>query len=502
MMPSPRILIRTALAVVLLALISNTLADPDLWGHVWFGGHTLSAWSIPRIHSYSFTADREWINHSWLADCVMYIAYAIGGGPGLVVLKMTVVLLMLAIVWNALKREQVDAASRDLLIAFAVIGTFQQAHHVRPQVFSVAAFAFMLAVLIKEGPASRLLLIPPVFALWVNLHGGWIVGGGVLAIWSLLTLPTSVSTREKGVLFLVGALALVGTLANPYGWGMWEFLRTTVGFGRAEITDWQPLYRLGAAYVAVWVLLVLPAAVGILHSWRSQQREWRRLVVVVLLAVVSLQVSRLLAFFAIAVVMLLGRDIARSLSAWRTASTATGRQQRRPAVALAVVVAVALIIGGTVASASNVSCVRMGNELPEPEIVALVKQRQLQGRLAVWFDWGEYATWYFAPALRVSIDGWRETVYSEDLMQKHLNFYYVPASREAFLTEMRPDHIWLLADLPVVSRLLADGWQPLYRGPRSVWLSRNAASTLDRKAEASGPPATSSEIGRRCFPGP
>jgi hypothetical protein len=140
--------------------------------------------------------------------------------------------------------------------------------------------------------------------------------------------------------------------------------------------------------------------------------------------------------------------------------------------------------------------------LPEPEIVALVKQRQLQGRLAVWFDWGEYATWYFAPALRVSIDGWRETVYSEDVMQKHLNFYYVPASREAFLTEMRPDHIWLLADLPVVSRLLADGWQPLYRGPRSVWLSRNAASTIDRGAGASAPAAASSEIGRRCFPGP
>jgi hypothetical protein len=413
-------------------------------------------------------------------------------------------------VWNALKREQVDAASRDLLIALVVIGTFQQAHHVRPQMFSVAAFAFMLSTLIKDGPVSRLLLIPPVFALWVNLHGGWIVGGGVLAIWSLLTLPTSVSTREKGALFLVAALALIGTLANPYGWGMWEFLRTTVGFGRAEITDWQPLYRLGAAYVAVWMLLVLPAAVGILQSWRAQ-REWRRLVVVVMLAVASLQVSRLLAFFAIAVVMLLGRDIARSLAAWRTASTAHERQPRRPAAALAIVVAGALIIGGAVASASNVSCVRMGEESPEAEIVAMVKQRQLQGRLAVWFDWGEYATWYFAPALRVSIDGWRETVYSDEVMQKHLNFYYVPASREAFLTEMRPDHIWLLADLPIVSTLLSDGWEPIYRGPRSVWLSRpggvsdprqSLSANVDRTAGTPAPVIGERLIARRCFPGP
>ena len=505
----PQTLIRIALAVVLFALVSHTLADPDLWGHVWFGGDTLSTWSIPRSHSNSFTADRPWINHGWLADCVIYVAYAIGGGPGLVVLKMAVVLLMLAIVWTALTREQVDAASRDLLMALVVIGTFQQAHHVRPQIFSVASFAFMLAILIKDGPVSRLLLIPPLFALWVNLHGGWIVAGGVLAIWSLLTLPTAVSPREKGALFLIGALALVGTLANPYGWGMWEFLRSTVGFGRDEITDWQPLYLLGAPYVAVWVLLALPAAVGILQSWRGQP-EWRRLAVVVMLAAASLQVGRLLAFFAVAVVMLLGRDIARFLSARRRPSAATGQQQRRPAAALAVVVAAALIIGGAVASASNVSCVRMGEEYPEPEIVAMAKQRQLQGRLAVWFDWGEYAIWYFAPALRVSIDGWRETVYSDEVMQKHLNFYYVPASREGFLTELRPDYIWLRADLPVVPKLLADGWHPLYRGPRSVWLSRGTASSADRTAvvdvsrEAEDSPASVRQrlIARRCFPGP
>jgi hypothetical protein len=259
----------------------------------------------------------------------------------------------------------------------------------------------------------------------------------------------------------------------------------------------------------VWVLLALPAAVGILQSWRGQP-EWRRLVVVVMLAAASLQVGRLLAFFAVAVVMLLGRDIARFLSARRRPSAATGQQQRRPAAALAVVVAAALIIGGAVASASNVSCVRMGEEYPEPEIVAMAKQRQLQGRLAVWFDWGEYAIWYFAPALRVSIDGWRETVYSDEVMQKHLNFYYVPASREGFLTELRPDYIWLRADLPVVPKLLADGWQPLYRGPRSVWLSRGTASSVDRTAvadvsrEAEDSPASVRQrlIARRCFPGP
>jgi hypothetical protein len=132
----------------------------------------------------------------------------------------------------------------------------------------------------------------------------------------------------------------------------------------------------------------------------------------------------------------------------------------------------------------------------EPEIVAMVTQRQLQGRLAVWFDWGEYAIWHFAPALRVSIDGRRETVYSDRVMQEHLNFYYVPSTRAAFLSETRPDHIWLPADLPVVSSLLADGWQPLYRGLRSVWLSRDVAGL------AASRPSEPEPTSRRCFPGP
>lgn len=502
-----RVLVRAALGIVLLAVITHTRADPDLWGHVRFGRDIVSDRTIPRLDPYAFTSDREWINHEWLAECAMYIAYAVGRGPGLVVFKMLVVFGMLSLVWSALKRQMVDAATRDLLIALAVVGTFPQLNHVRPQIFSVLAFAALISILSGGGPPRHLLLIPPLFAVWVNLHGGWIVGGGVLALWAVMSFrrggsldppnqggPDGPPLREGVLLLGVGAMALAGTLANPYGWQMWRFLSSTVGFGRAEITDWQPLYRLGAGYVALWVVLAIVALMGVMHAWRSRTWELRRLVVVGVLAIASFQVSRLEAFFALAVVMFLGPDIAAALSARRRAS-AFQAPRRGFAAALAIVIAVTLIIGGAVVSASNVTCVRMAADQSEPEIVALVKQRELQGRLVVWFDWGEYAIWHFAPELLVSIDGRRETVYSDQVMQKHLNFYYVPASTDAFLAETVPDHIWLPVDLPVVPNLLADGWMPLFRGPRSIWLSRDATNT-----EPGQPPLA--DIGRRCFPGP
>ena len=339
MMPRPQTLIRIALGVILLAVVSHTRADPDLWGHVLFGRDIVSSRSIPETDSYSFMSDRMWINHEWLAECVMYIAYAIGGAPGLVMLKMFVVLTMLALVWGRLGRRQVDTASRDLLIALAVIGTFPQANHVRPQIFSIVAFAVLMWILDSGGSVRRLLLIPLVFAAWINFHGGWIVGGGVLAMWAVLTAAGPSPGRgassdasgarqneespprwwqgEKGLLFLVGAMAFAGTLANPYGWRMWLFLTSTVGFGRAEITDWQPLYRLGMGYVALWAVLALAAAIGAIHAWRSRTWELRRLGVVLILGLASFQVSRLQAFFAIAVVLLLGRDIAAALIARR-----------------------------------------------------------------------------------------------------------------------------------------------------------------------------------------
>ncbi len=44
--------------------------------------------------------------------------------------------------------------------------------------------------------------------------------------------------------------------------------------------------------------------------------------------------------------------------------------------------------------------------------VALLKQSGAGGNMAVPFDWGEYVLWHLGPAIKVSIDGRRETLYS------------------------------------------------------------------------------------------
>src|SRR5690242_305459 len=92
----------TWVAVALLFL-TPTYSDVDLWGHTRFGLDFLRTWTLPGADPYSFLQDRDWINHEWLSEAVMALAFRIGGGTGLVVLKVALVGVMATITYDRLK---------------------------------------------------------------------------------------------------------------------------------------------------------------------------------------------------------------------------------------------------------------------------------------------------------------------------------------------------------------------------------------------------------------
>jgi hypothetical protein len=132
--------------------------------------------------------------------------------------------------------------------------------------------------------------------------------------------------------------------------------------------------------------------------------------------------------------------------------------------------------------------------LPEREASAFVSENRLRGRMAVYFDWGEYVLWHFAPAIQVSIDGRRETIYSDRHILGHLELYGRTERGFEYLRELDADFAWLPKTLPVVRELPSHGWHELYSGSRSVIFGRSPASATRTVAPASSVP--------RCFPGP
>jgi hypothetical protein len=492
-------ILRVAIWSAFLVIVTFTSADPDLWGHVRFGTDILRDGTIHQVDTYSFASDRPWVNHEWAAEILSAWAFATWGNAGLVSLKLLIIGSMLCLLNAILRDEGVRSGfARDVTAGIAIVITLSQAHHVRPQLFSLLAFSALMWCLLaaRRGAQQWLVALPPLFAAWANLHGGWIVGGGVVVLWTAALLISG-ERRHALALLATGALSLAATLATPYGFGLWRFLEETVGFSRPEITEWQPVYITGWLFVALWLIAVIILTLGVVLGGREKLRV-ERLVVGLALAAASLKVTRLLAFFGLASVFLFAPLVCEAYQRRRGGRQFGGSPLLRVGFA-----GVAFCIGVFTMNIiyNNFWHVRLdATSLPEPEAVALLNQQPAGNRLLVWFGWGEYAIWYLSPRMQVSIDGRRETVYSDSVQTRHFDFYYDRRGGASLPEDLRADYIWVPRILPAVRRLRTDSnWTPIYEGEQSVifersGLSPHRQSTSVAAAAANTPP--------RFFPGP
>ena len=81
-----------------------------------------------------------------------------------------------------------------------------------------------------------------------------------------------------------------------------------------------------------------------------------------------------------------------------------------------------------------------------PDLAAAAQLKGLSGNLWTMFDWGEYAIWHFGPALRVSIDGRRETVFSDAMIQVNRAAEYGDSAALTHMASLGTDYVWLPSD--------------------------------------------------------
>jgi hypothetical protein len=465
------------LLVAILLLISGTTGDPDLWGHVRFGQDMVAARTIRVPDTYSFTADRPWVNHEWLTEVAMATVYDRFGPAGLNLSRIAIVLFVLVLAWRAMRG--VPDRHRILVASAGALGMLWRAYPIRPQLVSLLLFAILLTVIARADDRRSvrpLLLIPLVMAVWVNAHGGWIVGLAILGLWMAMTAVTA-SWRERMALAGVLAASLAATLVNPYGYGLWAFLGTTVGLDRPMISDWMPLYRMPWNFWMPWIAtlgLVLAAAT----KMRSRVSR-KHLAIAIVLGLMAIRVSRLDAFFAIGAMFF----AARALGDRATEASAAARPAHRSPV-LACCFAAVLAAAAFIAMPRILTVPIAPGSVPDAQVAGYVRAQQLKGTVLIWFDWGQYAIWQFGPALKVSMDGRRETVYSPELIDAHMRFYSGEPGASRYADELHPDYVWIPAALPVVRELQRNGWRTACEGPTSVLLTRHEVTAPC----VSGPP--------------
>jgi hypothetical protein len=239
-----------------------------------------------------------------------------------------------------------------------------------------------------------------------------------------------------------------------------------------------------------WVATLVLAGVAVFVQRRDLNPAHLGIVLVCMIG--SIRVSRLDAFFVLSVIVLLGTAVRSAIRGDKQQLKRSGSHVSTLSIAAAVVVVGAISL---TASAPRFRCIFIeGKWAPEPEAAEFVQSQHLKGRMLTFFDWGEYAIWHFAPDIKVSIDGRRETVYSDDMMSRHFALYQDKPGAQQLLDQIRPDYIWLPARLPIVSTLRNTGWTEIFAGSKSSILSRHSLSAAK--------PLPDSGDRARCFPGP
>jgi hypothetical protein len=222
----------TVLLFVVLASVACLMpAQSDTWWQLRTGEDIWRSRHIVLHDELTHTvAGRYWPNHEWLTQVVFYGCYRLGGLPLLTAVCAAAVLAT----WLLVLRLTPGPALLRLLLVFCGAAFSTATWSLRPQVLTFALFAATLWVLARR---RFLWILPPLFLIWANLHGG-VAAGGVLIVAAVLG-SAILAPRHSVRLIAIGVACLAATAATPLGFSLW--LEIPASLGRLKIygvTEW------------------------------------------------------------------------------------------------------------------------------------------------------------------------------------------------------------------------------------------------------------------------
>lgn len=250
---------------------------------------------LPQNEIFTYTAaDQPWYNHEWLSQVLMWRIYELGDTAGLGGLRLVILFKSLTIVlafagFGLLLARGMKEGLWAALAAALMAALARRTFYPRPPFITYLLLALLFWLLIewREGRlrARFLFLLVPLFALWANLHGAWAAGLIVIgAFWAeaawrlawakLRKEPAGPARRTAILLSALGAACLLATLANPYGYRLYnmfghvmsdQYLLRSIN----EMTppDWSYVWVLEGTILLLGALAIRPVTlIGMLGT--------------------------------------------------------------------------------------------------------------------------------------------------------------------------------------------------------------------------------------------
>ena len=167
--------------VLVFIILTRTPQDADMWWHLRAGQDMWQSKSILLTDTFSYTrAGQPWVNAFWISEIIFYLLYRLGGFFSLTVL----VALTGAVTFYFLFRRMEGNKFVNAFVIILATVTAAPIWSPRPQIFSFLILALLdgwLLNQIQKNNKASLWILVLVFALWANIHGGWIWGFLLLA---------------------------------------------------------------------------------------------------------------------------------------------------------------------------------------------------------------------------------------------------------------------------------------------------------------------------------
>jgi hypothetical protein len=246
LLPSVRDIIFILLFWSLLAgpLSRLPLADADIGWHIRTGELILATHSLPRTDPFSSTMQGQtWYAWEWLYDVLLGILHQACGLNGVVWLCALLAAGIFALLLSQLLERGTGLPLAIVLMllaeAAAVIHLYARPHIVS-WLFSLLWFMALERWERRRGAENRRLprwlpwFFPASMLLWVNLHGGWLLGLALLGIYAFSAFVESIRTQDPfaavraaqraRAMAVAWAASAMATLVNPFGWRLHEHI--------------------------------------------------------------------------------------------------------------------------------------------------------------------------------------------------------------------------------------------------------------------------------------
>ena len=485
--------------IAAICIYATRQVDPDLFGYLDAGRLIMDRGGPTDTDPFAFTSTgQRWVNHEYLSDVALWIAYNRFGPGGLIGLKLILGTVAILCLWTAVR-----ATSDDWFVLVPVFllctSTVSRYFLFRPQLVTFACFALFVAVLFRflMGRRAALWALPLVTLLWANMHGGFVAGLGAVGLAMGLRICANLNADRSSAramfngttpLLVVLVACAVSTFGTPWATRKWAYVLTELlhGTNRNLIAEWRPpgLSVDPWSWLALTVLSITLIVVGWLaqkqrlriaglHSW-----QWvASACPLVIMAYVSVRHVPLAAIWAAPVITLLASAANHSALAltfqrcWVAVSSATfipilltmQYVANRPAPVIA--------MGGTTLGSKN-PC----------HVVEFMKDNRLSGNVYNPLWWGSYVTWELYPSVRVSMDGRNITLFPGPMVTENLKFYSSDTGSDALEVPLRYNTDFLLvpSDAAILARVRSDfRWRQVYGDEDAVLFVR---------ADAAAPP--------------